>query len=40
MGLFASGEGLVCEFTGQGRVLIQTRNTQTLVSWLSRLLPP
>ncbi len=39
MGLFASGEGLVCEFRGQGRVLIQSRNTSSLVAWLTRLLP-
>lgn len=34
MGFMASGEGLVCEFTGQGRVYIQSRNTSSLVSWL------
>lgn len=39
MGFVASGEGLVCEFTGQGRVLIQTRNTSSLVDWVSKLLP-
>jgi len=39
MGLMASGEGLVCEFTGQGRVYLQSRNTSSLVSWLSPLLP-
>lgn len=39
MGLVASGEGLVCEFTGQGRVYIQSRNLGSLVSWLSPLLP-
>jgi uncharacterized protein (TIGR00266 family) len=38
MGLFASGEGLVCEFQGQGKVWIQSRNTATLVSWLTRML--
>jgi uncharacterized protein (AIM24 family) len=31
MGFFASGEGLVCEFTGQGRILIQSRNLGALV---------
>jgi uncharacterized protein (TIGR00266 family) len=39
MGFIASGEGLVCEFTGQGRVFIQSRNTNSLVDWVSRLLP-
>lgn len=39
MGLFASGEGLVCTFRGQGNVYIQSRNTSALVEWLARLLP-
>jgi uncharacterized protein (TIGR00266 family) len=39
MGLMASGEGLVCEFNGQGRIYIQSRNTSTLVDWLARILP-
>jgi len=39
MGLMASGEGLVCQFKGQGRVYIQSRNMSTLVDWLTRLLP-
>ena len=39
LGFAASGEGLVCEFQGQGRVLIQTRNLQSLVGWLSPMLP-
>ena len=39
MGLMASGEGLVCEFNGQGRIYIQSRNTSSLVGWLTRLLP-
>ena len=39
MGFMASGEGLVCEFQGQGRVWIQTRNLGSLVGWLSPLLP-
>ena len=39
MGFVASGEGMVCEFNGQGRVYIQSRNTSTLVDWLTRLLP-
>lgn len=39
MGLFASGEGLVCEFKGQGTVYIQSRNMSALTDWLLRLLP-
>jgi uncharacterized protein (TIGR00266 family) len=39
LGLAASGEGLVCEFSGRGHVLVQTRNLGSLVSWLSPLLP-
>ncbi len=39
MGFFASGEGLVCEFQGQGRVYIQTRNVDSLVEWLTPMLP-
>lgn len=39
MGFMASGEGLVCEFEGQGRVLIQSRNTSALVDWLTPMLP-
>jgi uncharacterized protein (TIGR00266 family) len=33
-----SGEGLVCEFSGQGRVYVQSRNMNALVSWLSPML--
>ncbi len=39
-GLMVSGEGVVCEFTGRGRVLIQSRSTGALVGWLAPLLPP
>lgn len=39
MGFMASGEGLVCEFTGQGRVYIQSRNLSALVDWLTPMLP-
>lgn len=39
MGLMASGEGLVCEFSGQGKVYIQSRNMSSLVDWVSKLLP-
>ncbi|WP_437314526.1 TIGR00266 family protein [Sorangium sp. So ce385] len=40
MGLMVSGEGVVCEFTGRGRVLIQSRSAGALVGWLAPLLPP
>lgn len=33
-----SGEGLVCKFTGQGRVWIQSRNLGQSVSWITRFL--
>jgi len=39
MGFVASGEGLVCEFSGQGRVYLQSRNLSSLVGWLGPLLP-
>lgn len=39
MGFVASGEGLICEFQGQGRLYIQSRNVDALVSWLSPFLP-
>lgn len=39
LGFMASGEGLVCEFQGQGRVYIQSRNLGALVGWLSPLMP-
>ena len=34
-----SGEGLVCEFLGQGSVYVQSRNLAALVGWISPLLP-
>jgi uncharacterized protein (TIGR00266 family) len=34
-----SGEGLVFEFTGPGRVWTQTRNIDELVGWLTTVLP-
>ena len=34
-----SGEGLVFEFTGPGRVWTQTRNIDELVGWLTAVLP-
>lgn len=39
VGMLASGEGLVCEFTGQGKIWIQSRNLPSIVDWLSPLLP-
>ena len=34
-----SGEGLVAEFTGPGRVYLQTRSADAFVDWLAPLLP-
>jgi len=34
-----SGEGLVCQFNGQGTVYVQSRNLSALVGWLSPMLP-
>lgn len=31
--LFLSGEGLVCRFSGQGRLYIQTRNQNSFTAW-------
>lgn len=39
LGFMASGEGLVCEFNGQGRIYIQSRNMSALVGWLTPLMP-
>ena len=36
--LLFSGEGLVCEFQGKGRVWIQSRNIGALVGWITPLL--
>lgn len=36
---FKSGEGLVFEFSGNGKLLIQSRNLDTLVSWITPALP-
>lgn len=33
-GLFFSGEGLVCQFSGQGQLWVQTRNPSTLAMFL------
>jgi uncharacterized protein (TIGR00266 family) len=37
--LFFSGEGLVCKFTGQGRVWIQTRKIGAFGSWVRPFRP-
>lgn len=39
MQTFKSGEGLVFEFTGPGRVWAQTRNSGELIAWLTSELP-
>lgn len=36
---FLSGEGLVCELTGPGRVLLQTRSEEAFLGWLIPKLP-
>lgn len=38
MGFVASGEGLVCNFSGQGRLYIQSRNLGATVGWISPFL--
>ncbi|MEZ6031973.1 MAG: TIGR00266 family protein [Planctomycetaceae bacterium] len=37
--LFFGGEGLVCRFSGQGRVWIQTRHVQSFLSWVHPFRP-
>jgi uncharacterized protein (AIM24 family) len=39
LGFVASGEGIVCEFNGTGRVYLQSRNLGALTDWIGRLLP-
>jgi uncharacterized protein (AIM24 family) len=34
------GEGLVTDFTGPGRVWLQTRSSMDLISWIQSKLPP
>ena len=36
--LVFSGEGLVLEFRGRGRLWIQSRNVQQMVGWITPLL--
>jgi uncharacterized protein (TIGR00266 family) len=33
------GEGLVCDFTGPGRIYVQTRNYPAFVEWIKSLVP-
>ncbi|MBN1611826.1 MAG: TIGR00266 family protein [Polyangiaceae bacterium] len=40
VGSWLSGEGLVCHFTGQGRIWIQSRNPAEYGGIMGRLLPP
>ena len=37
--LFLSGEGLVCRFSGQGSVWIQTRQLPAYLNWINRFRP-
>ena len=37
--LFFGGEGFVCQFSGQGRVWIQTRHPRTFISWVHPFRP-
>jgi len=34
-----SGEGLVCELTGPGKISIQSRSLDSFISWLAPRLP-
>jgi uncharacterized protein (TIGR00266 family) len=38
-GLFFSGEGLVCDFSGHGKLVLQTRNAGALASFLEPFRP-
>ena len=37
--LFFSGEGLVCKFSGKGRIWIQTRKVHPFLSWINPFRP-
>ena len=37
--LFFSGEGLVCRFSGKGKVWIQTRKVNTFIGWVNPFRP-
>ncbi len=34
-----SGEGVVCRFRGPGKVYIQTRNPNSFIEWIAKLMP-
>jgi uncharacterized protein (AIM24 family) len=34
------GEGLVTDFTGPGRLWLQTRSSSDLIGWIQSKLPP
>jgi uncharacterized protein (AIM24 family) len=36
---FLSGEGLVCDLTGPGRIHLQTRSQDAFLNWLIAKLP-
>ena len=36
---FFGGEGLVCKFSGQGKVWVQTRNVNPFLNWIHRFRP-
>jgi len=36
---FTSGEGLVCKFSGPGKVYIQTRNPAAFAQWINSMIP-
>jgi uncharacterized protein (TIGR00266 family) len=36
---FLSGEGLICELTGPGKITLQTRSEQSLISWILPKIP-
>lgn len=38
MSFAASGEGVVCKFSGSGRIYIQSRNVESLIGYVTRLL--
>jgi uncharacterized protein (AIM24 family) len=39
MGTMKSGEGMVMDFQGPGRVVTQSRNPNGLINWLQSVLP-
>ena len=36
---FTSGEGLVCKFSGHGRIIMQSRNPGSFINWISSNMP-